>query len=105
MDSSLVYQNTSKVQALPSMHIRKIIQPGVFSGLLWSVGNTFQILCVTYLGESIGMSIIQSQMIVSGIIGIVYFKEIQGLWNIMCWVLSAVATFVGIVFLSHQHKQ
>jgi len=92
-------------QALPSMYLRQLIKPGVLSGLLWSIGNTFQILCVTYLGESIGMSIIQSQMIVSGVIGIIYFGEIRGLGNIVSWVFSALVTFVGIVFLSHEHKQ
>lgn len=90
--------------ALPSMHLRTLFVPGVFSGTLWSIGNIGQIMCVTYFGESIGMSIVQSSMIVSGFLGIVWFKEVKGVQTIALWSLSAVATFVGIIFLSHQHK-
>ncbi len=63
-----------------------------------------QILSVTFLGESIGMSIVQSQMIISGLLGIVLFKEIKNMKTIICWVASAVVTFTGIVFLSQEHK-
>lgn len=91
-------------EALPSMHFRTLIGPGVLAGTVWSLGNIGQIISVTYLGESIGMSIVQSSMIVSGILGIVYFREITGWKPIFCWSLSALVTFIGIIFLSHQHK-
>jgi len=94
----------SGYERLPSLHLNKIFFPGVLSGLLWSIGNVSQILSVTFLGESIGMSIVQSQMIISGLLGIVLFEEIKGAKNIMYWVLSALVTFVGIIFLSRQHK-
>jgi len=90
-------------QALPSLHLREILFPGVLSGVLWSIGNVSQILSVTFLGESIGMSIVQSQMIVSGLLGIVLFQEIKGVQKIACWVLSATLTLVGIVLLSKEH--
>mmetsp|Transcript_5234 Transcript_5234/g.10613 ORF Transcript_5234/g.10613 Transcript_5234/m.10613 type:complete len:397 (-) Transcript_5234:1189-2379(-) len=89
-------------QALPSLHLRKIWMQGTVSGTLWSIGNVSQILSVTLLGESIGMSIIQSQMIISGLLGIVLFKEIKDMKTIIFWVASAVVTFTGIVFLSHK---
>lgn len=91
-------------QALPSMHLRTLFLPGVLAGTVWSLGNIGQIISVGYLGESIGMSIVQSSMIVSGIIGIVWFQEIKGRRSILFWSLSALVTFVGIIFLSHQHK-
>ena len=91
-------------KALPSMYLEKILLPGALSGLLWSIGNVCQILSVTFLGESIGMSIVQSQMIISGLLGIVLFEEIKSVRNIVYWVLSALLTFVGIVFLSREHK-
>ena len=91
-------------KALPSLHVNKILLPGMLSGTLWSIGNVSQILSVTFLGESIGMSIVQSQMIVSGLLGIILFHEIKGKKDIACWVLSAVVTFVGIVLLSKEHK-
>jgi glucose uptake protein GlcU len=90
--------------ALPSMHFRTLVFPGVLAGTLWSIGNIGQIMSVTYLGESIGMSIVQSSMIVSGILGIFYFHEITGRKAIIYWSVSAFVTFIGIVFLSYEHK-
>jgi hypothetical protein len=90
--------------SLPSMHLSKIIIPGALSGTLWSIGNIGQIMSVTLLGETIGMSIVQSQMIISGILGIMWFKEIKGMKMIMGWALSAIVTFIGIICLSGEHK-
>ena len=84
--------------------MRKIFFHGALSGTLWSLGNVGQILSVTYLGESIGMSIVQSQMIISGLLGILIFKEIKGTRTIAMWGVSAVVTFGGIVLLSEEHK-
>ncbi len=92
------------LKSLPSMHLTKILLPGALSGTLWSIGNIGQIMSVTFLGETIGMSIVQSQMIISGILGIVWFDEIQGRKKIIGWVLSAVVTFIGIICLSGEHK-
>jgi glucose uptake protein GlcU len=90
--------------SLPSMHFRTLVFPGVLAGTLWSIGNIGQIMSVSYLGESIGMSIVQSSMIVSGMLGIFWFREIRGLKVIICWSISAFITFIGIIVLSYQHK-
>jgi len=94
----------SGYKLLPSLYLDKIVMPGVLSGVLWSIGNVSQILAVTFLGESIGVSLCQSQMVISGLLGIVLFQEIKGHKRIVSWVLSAFVTFVGIVFLSKEHK-
>ena len=89
---------------LPSLHLKTLIIPGGLGGLVWSIGNIGLIFSVSFLGESIGMSIVQSNMIVSGMIGIIWFQEIKGVKPIVFWTLSALLTFVGIIFLSYQHK-
>jgi hypothetical protein len=38
------------------------------------------------------------------LLGIILFREIKGMKKILCWVLSAVVTFAGIVLLSQEHK-
>lgn len=91
-------------EKLPSLHFKTLIIPGGLAGLIWSIGNIGLIFSVSFLGESIGMSIVQSNMIVSGMIGIVWYQEIKGLKHISLWSLSAILTFIGIVFLSYQHK-
>jgi glucose uptake protein GlcU len=90
--------------ALPPMHFKTLVFPGALAGTIWSLGNTSQIMAVYYLGESIGMSIVQSSMIVSGLLGILWFGEIKGRKAIFWWSMSAIVTFIGIIMLSHQHK-
>lgn len=91
--------------ALPSMYMKELWVQGTISGLLWSIGNIGQILSVSLLGESIGMSIVQSQMIVSGAWGILWFGEMKGKKPILGWIMSALLTLLSIVFLSHEHKK
>eukprot|EP00565_Helicotheca_tamesis_P009470 CAMPEP_0185724338 /NCGR_PEP_ID=MMETSP1171-20130828/842_1 /TAXON_ID=374046 /ORGANISM="Helicotheca tamensis, Strain CCMP826" /LENGTH=374 /DNA_ID=CAMNT_0028392161 /DNA_START=285 /DNA_END=1409 /DNA_ORIENTATION=+ len=90
--------------ALPSFHLRVMCIPGAIAGTLWSIGNVASILAVTYLGEGIGMSVVQSAMMVSGLWGILYFKEIRGMYNIFWWFVAACITLVSIIFLSHEHE-
>lgn len=94
---------TSGYSALPSMHIRTLLVPGVISGTTWSIGNIGNILSVTYLGESVGMSVVQCQMIVSGLWGILWFGEIKGLRSIAGWMSSAFLTIMSIWVLGKEH--
>jgi len=91
-------------RALPSFHLRVMCIPGAIAGTLWSIGNVSSIVAVTHLGEGIGMSVVQSAMMVSGLWGIFYFREIQGMKNICWWFVAAFVTLVSIIFLSHEHE-
>lgn len=91
--------------ALPSMYFRELWIQGSIAGFLWSIGNIGQILSVSFLGESIGMSIVQSQMIVSGAWGILWFGEMKGMKPIFGWAMSALLVLVSIFLLSHEHKK
>ena len=42
-------------------------------------------------------------MLVSGLWGIFWFKEIHGRDNIFLWFISASLTVAGIIFLSYEH--
>lgn len=92
-------------QALPSFHIRVMWLPGCTAGLLWSVGNFFSLISVKYLGEGVGYSVTQSAMLVSGLWGIFYFKEITGYDIITKWFMSALLTISGILLLSYEHRE
>eukprot|EP00559_Dactyliosolen_fragilissimus_P006092 CAMPEP_0184868022 /NCGR_PEP_ID=MMETSP0580-20130426/28784_1 /TAXON_ID=1118495 /ORGANISM="Dactyliosolen fragilissimus" /LENGTH=259 /DNA_ID=CAMNT_0027368631 /DNA_START=285 /DNA_END=1064 /DNA_ORIENTATION=- len=101
------YQNGSfklGYKALPSMYIRDLWLHGSIAGILWSVGNIGNILSVTYLGEGMGMSMVQNQLLVSGLWGILIFQEIKGFKAIIGWALSAGFTILSIGFLSHEHE-
>ncbi|CAB9496997.1 expressed unknown protein [Seminavis robusta] len=96
-DSSLAYRS------LPPLHLKEMWKPGGLSGLLWSTGNLFSILSVDYLGEGVGYCVVQASMLVSGLFGIFYFKEVKGMATISKWFLSALLTVSGILVLSYEH--
>jgi len=89
--------------ALPSLHMRTLIYPGVIAGTTWSIGNIGNTLSVTYLGESVGMTVVQCQMIVSGLWGILWFGEIKGLRFIIGWMCSALLTLGGMFLIGREH--
>jgi len=88
---------------LPPFHLREMLLPGSLAGVLWSMGNIFSIMTVMDLGEGVGYSVIQSSMIVSGLWGIFWYKEIKACERIMKWLLSASLTVFGLVMLSNEH--
>jgi glucose uptake protein GlcU len=91
--------------ALPSLHIPTLWLAGGISGTLWSIGNFFSILSVEHLGEGVGYSVVQAAMLVSGLWGIFYFREITDTMAIMKWFVSAGLTVSGILLLSYEHHE
>ena len=77
--------------------------PGGISGLLWSIGNYFSLISVLYLGEGVGYPLVQTSILVSGLWGIFYFKEVQGYEQISKWLMSSLLTIFGILLLSYEH--
>jgi glucose uptake protein GlcU len=51
-----------------------------------------------------GYSLNQSSMIISGLWGIFYYKEIPGCRNILGFILSSVIVFVGILLMGRDHQ-
>lgn len=90
--------------ALPSFHLREMWRSGLLSGSLYSLGNFGSIIAVTYLGQGVGYSFTQLSMLVSGLWGIFYFKEITGADMITKWILAATTTIIGIIWLSFEHE-
>jgi hypothetical protein len=88
--------------ALPPLHFREMLVPGGTAGLLWSVGNIASMLTVEALGEAVGYSICQSSLLVSGLWGVFWFKEVRSTWGRGCWLGAAAATLGGILVLTAQ---
>jgi glucose uptake protein GlcU len=98
------YNFHDAVEQLPAWHVRELGLPGVLAGLFYSVGNFGAILAVAYLGQGVGFSFCQGQLLISGLWGVFYFKEIQGRETITKWFASAIVTVFGIILLSYQHE-
>ena len=96
------YSTTEAVEALPKWHVNELGVPGVCAGLLYSIGNFCSILAVSYLGQGVGFSFCQGQLLISGLWAVFFFKEIQGREKITKWFISAFVTIIGIIYLSYQ---
>ncbi|KAL3908344.1 MAG: hypothetical protein SGILL_008518 [Bacillariaceae sp.] len=96
------YSVSDALDGLPKWHVNELGVPGVVAGLLYSIGNFCSILAVSYLGQGVGFSFCQGQLLISGLWGVFYFEEITGRTTILKWFLSACVTIFGIVFLSYQ---
>lgn len=89
---------------MPSLHLASMWLPGATAGLLWSIGNLASMVSVEYLGEGVGYSIVQAQMLVAGLWGIFWYREVKGWQYIIGWFVCASTTITGIVLLSYQHR-
>lgn len=90
-------------QCLPSFHLTTVGPFATLAGLLWSAGNISSILSVAMLGEGVGYSIVQSQLLVAGLWGVLWYREVQGTSAILRWFLFACLTVTGIVLISQEH--
>lgn len=87
----------------PSFHVRTMLLPGFLSGTLWSFGNICSLYAVNTIGQGIGYSLVQSSIIVSGLWGIIYYREMHG-WPLLSWVLCCLTCLSGTVLLALQKK-
>jgi len=84
---------------LPSMRPQLLMLPGALVGITWSIGNFASMFAVLALGEAIGYSACQSAVLVSGLWGLLYFKEAPR--GQLQWTAGALACTSGIVLLAH----
>ncbi|GAX18693.1 hypothetical protein FisN_10Hh093 [Fistulifera solaris] len=94
---------SSAYQSLPPLHLRVMWCAGGTSGLLWSIGNFFSLISVKNLGQGVGYPLSQTSILVSGLWGIFYFREVTGWERISRWLLSSLLTIFGILLLSYEH--
>jgi glucose uptake protein GlcU len=90
-------------RTLPSFHLRVMWLPGGLAGLLWSIGNFFSLIAVFYLGEGVGYPLVQTSILISGLWGLFYYKEVTGLERRAKWFASSLLTIFGILLLSYEH--
>mmetsp|Transcript_45369 Transcript_45369/g.95203 ORF Transcript_45369/g.95203 Transcript_45369/m.95203 type:complete len:386 (-) Transcript_45369:416-1573(-) len=89
---------------LPSFHIRQMWKSGLTAGLLYSSGNLFGIVSIQKLGDFMGYSLNQSSIIISGLWGIFYYREIPGAMNMIGFFTSSCVVFAGVLLLANEHQ-
>lgn len=86
-------------RAMPPWHWDVAAKPALLTGLLWSAGNVSSILAIQHLGLAVGWPLVQCQLIVSTVWGIVYYKEVTGATAVGVFVTSALVVLAGVVVL------
>lgn len=89
-------------EVLPSFHFRVLCVPGALAGSVWSLGNVGSIIAVEHLGQGVGYSSSQSALLVSGMWGMFYFKEVRDALTMTKWFLAAFVTIGGILLLGYE---
>jgi len=84
----------------PNFHLTVAAVPGLLTGAFWGMGNFAAMFASTYLGQTIGFPLTQTCIIVNGLWGILYYKEISGplpvgLFALACCVIIGGAYLNG----------
>jgi len=80
---------------LPNFHFSAVALPGFLTGMFWGMGNFDAMFATVYLGQTIGYPLTQCCLILNGLWGILYYKEIQGAQPIGLFVLASIIIIVG----------
>merc|ERR1712192_34452 len=89
-----------KTGVLPEFHLSVALLPGLLTGTFWGMGNFAAMFASTYLGQTIGFPLTQTCIIVAGLWGVIYYREISGplpigLFTLACCVIIAGAYLNG----------
>ena len=79
-----------------NFHVRAAALPGVLTGVFWGCGNFTSFFATAYLGQAIGFPLTQCCVIVSGLWGIMYYREIKG-WGITMFAVGVAIIVAGAV--------
>jgi glucose uptake protein GlcU len=83
----------------PEFHVKAVALPGLLTGCYWGLGNFAAMFATVYLGQTIGFPLSQCCLILNGLWGILYYREIRGTKAIATFAAGAVAILVGAAFL------
>lgn len=92
----------STYDLMPSFHWKELWFRGLMAGLLLTFGMFGALFAVTFLGQAIGNSLVQSKIFISGLWGIFWFKEVKDPKAIGKWFASAALCVGSILWLSYE---
>ena len=96
---------THVLESMPGWYFRELWFPALAAGLMLSFAMFSTILAITYLGQGVGNSIVQSKILVSGLWGIFWYKEVVGAKTVAKWFASAGICMVAIIWLSWERLE
>lgn len=81
----------------PQFHFSKVALPGILTGSFWCMGNFCAMFATVYLGQTVGFPLTQLCLVVSGLWGILYFREVRGSAAIATFALASAVVLGGAV--------
>ncbi len=79
---------------------KEAIKEGLFSGIIWNIGNLLSLISLAAIGLSKMGPISQSSILVAVLWGLFYFKEISKFSLRVRILMGAIVLFAGIITLS-----
>ena len=89
-------------ETMPSFHFKKLWLRGLMAGILLAIGQFCSIQATSTLGQGVGNSLVQSKILISGLWGICFYKEIKEKGTIAKWFMAAALAVLSIMLLSYQ---
>jgi Transmembrane family, TMEM144 of transporters len=84
---------------VPSFQVRLAAGPALSTGLMWSLGNFFSIYATEFLGMAIAFPLVQCNLVVSSLWGILYYREVQGASAVAAFFASTGVVLLGVLLL------
>lgn len=92
-----LYAAARRLWGLPplQLHVRVTAVPALITGAFWSAGNYCATVATAYLGNTVGFPLTQTCIMVTGLWGILFFREIQGRAAIALFGVAVVCILGG----------
>lgn len=91
-------------ELMPRLHLKELWFRGFMAGLLLTIGMFGSIFSIAFLGQGVGNSLVQSKILISGLWGIFWFKEVKDPEAIGKWFASATICVAAILWLSYERN-
>ena len=85
------------LSARVALHAGVAAGPGLLTGCYWAMGNYSAIFATMYLGQAIGYPLTQTAIVVNGLWGIAYYREIRGKYPVGVFYAAVVVIICGAV--------
>eukprot|EP00698_Gefionella_okellyi_P019438 TRINITY_DN5956_c0_g2_i1.p1 TRINITY_DN5956_c0_g2~~TRINITY_DN5956_c0_g2_i1.p1 ORF type:complete len:298 (-),score=78.00 TRINITY_DN5956_c0_g2_i1:151-1044(-) len=84
---------------VPQFHFRAAFVPAFVCGIFWNIANIGSVYATLNLDMTIGFPLTQAALLVSGLWGLFFYRELKGLGNIAQFVASSLLLVGGAVLL------
>jgi glucose uptake protein GlcU len=85
---------------LAALHCQTVGPPALLTGLMWTGGYLASIKATEALGMAVAYPVIQAQLVVSSLWGILYYREVTTRASMYLLLLCTVSLAAGISVLS-----